>query len=143
MATKKYVLTENTKEVDGRTLHQIQALIDIPEHGVKAGDLGGWIESESNLSHYGKCWVAGNAYVFDEACVRDHAYVYGDAWVFGNARVFDNALVCGNTLVHGNACVFGNARVYGDAWVRGNARVYGNAEVFGDARIPGVDVIFF
>lgn len=46
---KKYELTGETKEIDGKILHRIRALIDIPEHDVKAGDLGGWIEAERNL----------------------------------------------------------------------------------------------
>lgn len=46
---KKYKLTGETKEIGGVTLHRIRALIDIPEHDVKAGDLGGWIEEEFNL----------------------------------------------------------------------------------------------
>ena len=58
---KKYELTNNTKY----GLHQIRALRDFSF--VKAGDLGGWIASESNLSHKGDCWVSGNAQVFDDA----------------------------------------------------------------------------
>jgi hypothetical protein len=38
---KKYILTETTKEWNGVTLHQIKAVRDIPEYGVKVGDLGG------------------------------------------------------------------------------------------------------
>ena len=74
---------------------------------VKAGDIGGWIEKEENLSHDGSAWV------------------YGDAWVHGNARV------------HGDAWVYSDAKVYGDAGVYGNAEVYGNARVHGDARVCG------
>lgn len=59
---KKYELTDATKVINGVTLHRIRALIDIPVHGVKAGDLGGWIEAERNLSQKGAAWVA------DEAC---------------------------------------------------------------------------
>ena len=31
-------------------LYHIRALRDIPRYGVKTGDLGGWIQSESNLA---------------------------------------------------------------------------------------------
>ena len=55
-------------------LYRIRALIDIPRHGVKVGDLGGLIEKEENLSHDGDCWV------------------YDDARVFGDARVSGNAV---------------------------------------------------
>ena len=41
---KKYCLTDETMSmVNGRMLHRIQALVDIPRAFVKAGDLGGWI----------------------------------------------------------------------------------------------------
>ena len=90
---KKYELTGETKETGSATLHRIRALIDIPSHGVKAGALGGWIESEKNLSQNGSAWVFGNARVFD------------DARVFGFARVFGSALVCGNAQVFGNATI--------------------------------------
>ena len=110
---KKYELTTNTKMLFGRKLFQIKALVSFGD--VTAGDLGGYIEKEENLSHDGTAWVYGNA------------RVSGDAWVYGNARVSGDARVYGNAWVYGNACV------YGDAWVSGDARVYGNAWVSGDA----------
>ena len=51
----KYKLTNKTIKVRGATLHQIQALKDFAD--VKAGDLGGWIEREENLSQESDCWV--------------------------------------------------------------------------------------
>lgn len=67
----KYKLTEETKQHEGITLYRIQALVDIPSIGVKAGDLGGWIESESNLSQEGDAWVFGNAKAYGNARVYD------------------------------------------------------------------------
>ena len=79
---RKYELADQIKTIrNGHTLHQIRALIDIPRYGVKAGDLGGWIETENNLSHEGDCWVGGGA------------RVGGGAQVNGNARVGGNAHV--------------------------------------------------
>lgn len=66
---KKYELTDETKGERGVTLHRIRALVDIERYGVKAGDLGGWIESEANLDHKSEARVSGEARVF------------GDAWV--------------------------------------------------------------
>ena len=62
---KKYKLTEETKEWCGRTLHRIEALKDFGD--VKAGDKGGWIEKEENLSHQGDAWVSGSARVSGSA----------------------------------------------------------------------------
>ena len=52
---RKYELTDETIICDGRILHRIKALRDFGN--VKARELGGWIEKESNLSHSGNCWV--------------------------------------------------------------------------------------
>jgi carbonic anhydrase/acetyltransferase-like protein (isoleucine patch superfamily) len=123
----KYKLTHNTKIVDGITLYQIQAIKDFGD--VKAGDVGGWIETECNLSHYGAAWVSGNA------------HVSGTAQVSGNAWVFDTARVSGTACVSGNAWVYGTARVSGDAQVSGTARVSGNAHVSDNAQVSGNAII--
>ena len=112
---KKYELTSETKVFLGKTLYRIKALVQFGN--VNAGDLGGWIEKEENLSQSGNAWVYGNA------------SVSGDARVYGDASVSGNASVYGDARVYGNARVSGDASVYGDAEVYGNARVYGNAEV--------------
>ena len=132
---KKYELTEDTKIINGIKLHRIQALRSFGD--VREGDVGGYIEKESNLSHYGNAWVFGNARVFGNAKVSEDACVRSDARVFGNARVFGDAWVTGNALVYSDAWVYGDAEVLGNAWVHGNARVYGNAWVFGDSGVFG------
>ena len=91
----KYELTDETIDVSGTTLHRIKALKDFGN--VKKGELGGYVESEYNLSQIGNCWVYGNA------------RVCGDAELCGNAKVCGNARVCGNAEVCGNARVYGNA----------------------------------
>ncbi len=45
---KKYELTTDTKTFLGRKLFRIKALISFGD--VKAGDMGGYVEKESNLS---------------------------------------------------------------------------------------------
>ena len=83
---KKYeLLKDDTKEISGHTLYRIKALRDFGD--VTKGDLGGYIESENNLSHYDNAWVYGNAMVFDDAWVYGNARVYGDARVYGNAVI--------------------------------------------------------
>lgn len=87
----KYEILKDVKiTVSGRELFRIKALIDIDRFGVKAGDLGGYIEKENNLSQDGDAWVYGNARVYGDA------RVYGNAWVCGDARVCGNAWVCGD-----------------------------------------------
>ena len=120
---KKYELTSETKIVFGHILYRIKALSSFG--CVSAGDLGGFLESEKNLSQNGNAWVSGDAEVF------------GDAWVYGDAEV------SGNARVSGNAWVSGNAEVFGDARVSGNAEVSGDAEVFGNAEVSEIGAIFW
>lgn len=91
----KYELTTNTKIVLGRKLFQIRALASFGN--VKAGKLGGYIESENNLTQNGNAWVRDDACVCDDACVSGNAQVYGNAYVCGNACVCGNARVSGNS----------------------------------------------
>jgi hypothetical protein len=103
MMDKKYELTAESVEFNGKQLYRIRALKDFG--GIKAGDLGGYIESENNLDQSGEAWVGGHALVSDEARVS------GNAQVIGNAQVSGEAWVSGRALVSGNAQVSGNARV--------------------------------
>ena len=128
---KKFKLTsEFIVDISGVKLFRIKALIEFGN--VKAGDLGGYIEKEENLSHMGNAWVSGNAQVSGDAQVFGDARVSGNAWVSGDARVSGDAQVFGDARVFGNAQVFGDARVFGNAWVSGDAWVSGNAQVSGD-----------
>ena len=99
---RKYKLTDECMQYEGHKLYRIQSLRSFSN--VKDGELGGYIESEDNLSHDGMCWV------------YDEAKVFGNAEVSGDANVFGNAKVCGN------------AKVYGKAEVRGDAKVYKNGD---------------
>ena len=75
---KKFELTDEFIIDDfGHKLFRIKALADFGT--IRAGELGGFVEKEENLSSD------------------------GNAWVYGNARVY------GNAQVYGNACVSGNA----------------------------------
>ena len=66
---KKYEMTNESVILNDKTLYRIRALVDFND--VKAGDLGGYIEKEENLSHYGNAWVYDNARVCDNARIYD------------------------------------------------------------------------
>lgn len=60
---KKYELCLDKKiSVFGVTFFRIKALISFGD--VKAGEIGGYIEKEENLSQSGNAWVFDNAQVF-------------------------------------------------------------------------------
>ena len=120
-------------------VHRIRALVDIPEYGVKAGDLGGFIEEEENLSHRGSAWVSDDAVVYGrQACVTGNAIVRGKAivsgteggtWIGENAEITDNATILRGTVA-------GNVKIYGNTFARGYCLyVSGDKSIGGDAII--------
>ena len=136
---KKYKLTEETINVDGRTLYRIEALTYFGD--VKQGDKGGFIENENNLTQYGKCWVYDNAEVSGYAMVHNNATVSGNAKVSGNAIIHEDAKVYGDAKVSGNAAVFGDTEIYDNAEVHGDAMVYENAKIYGNAKVSGKAIV--
>jgi hypothetical protein len=86
----------------------IVALRDFSD--VSAGEKGGYVHGEHNLSHYGDCWIYHKAIVCENARVEE------------NARVCDTAVVAGNSLVTENSVVEGDSFVH-DSVVRGESFV--------------------
>ena len=136
---KKFELTaENKLNWFGHELYRIRALIAFKTTNgekIDIGDLGGYVESEKNLSHDEKAWIFGDAEVWGAAEVYGNAKVLGNAEVWGDAKVWGDAEVYGNAKILGDAEVYGNAKILGNAEVYGNAKILGNAEVWGDAAI--------
>ena len=126
--TKKYEITDMIHPTKPQ-LRRIRALRDIPTVGVKAGDLGGWVEGEHNLYQEGEAWVSGEARVCDKAWVSGMALVSGSAWVSDSARVHGSAQVSDSARVSDSAWVFGSAEVAGMALVSDSARVSDSAIV--------------
>ncbi|MBA5724609.1 hypothetical protein [Candidatus Liberibacter sp.] len=75
---------------------------------MKKGDLGGYIESEDNLSQYDECWVGKTG------------------WVVGNSRVFDDALVDGRIydgVIRGRAYIGEDSEIHGDVYIGGRSYI--------------------
>lgn len=114
----KYRYTDETIDVNGHTLHRIEAVRNFGN--IKKGELGGFVESHHNLCNEGTCWIYNNA------------MVYGRSYVIGNSRVSDNASVScmeGSLYIYQNAHIRENAKIRGCVYIHNNACVYGNSEV--------------
>lgn len=157
--TKKFELTNETfyDECVEARVYRIKALRDFGD--VKAGDLGGFVEEESNLSHDGTCWIYDNAIVCrgskvsEEAEVRDTAVISDESYVWGNSRIYETPIVRSSRIrggvVHGdavvhNADVLWRGEVKDTAYVTGGvirdgAVVADNAHVSGNSYIDGYD----
>lgn len=115
-ASPKYeILPGEISGPDGGGYCQIRALRDIPEIDVSKGDLGGFVSSQTSLSHNGNSWVFEGGYIGDSAIVEGDAIVGDGAVVTGTAHVKDSAVICRDVVVDGNAIVGGDVVVrYGN-----------------------------
>ena len=125
---KKYeILKDTEKDFFGRKVYRIKALKDFSD--IKKGDIGGYVESEYNLSQKGDCWI------YDEAVACDNSVVCNNAVVCGNSIARDNSKICGYARVGGNSTVYGCVRLCGDTIVYDYAVVCGYARVDYNAKI--------
>ena len=131
---EKYELTsEFIINIFGIKLFRIKSLVAFAS--VTAGELGGYIEKEENLSQ------SGNAWLFDNAEAFGNARLFDNAELSDNARLFDDAVVTDNAVVTGAAFVTGAALLTGDAFVSGDAFVTGAAEVLKSTHVLAIGYI--
>jgi len=96
---KYELLKDQSIELASGTAYRIKALKSFGK--VEKGEVGGYVESEENLSQEGDCWigdkgiVCGKAKVYDNAQIHDHAIIMDNAKVYGNCGIMDNAKVYG------------------------------------------------
>ena len=127
MEEKKYKLIEGSRSWQyGRPIYRIQALRDFSD--VKKGDLGGFVESEANLSQEGNCWI------YDMAQAVEKSKVVGDACLRDYSRMYDSS------LLKDKAQLQGCARMIQYACLSDNA-VAIDVEISGFADITGEVVI--
>ena len=141
-STKKYEITDIAHPVYPE-LHRIRALRQVRED-VPVGTLGGFVQSEANLSQGNDdAWLYDDSVSRDEACVCDDARLYeqamaqdlalarGSVIMYGNAIACDNAIVTGGRICNG-ALVCGNARVRENTVTHIAPVVAGHCVVMGD-----------
>ena len=137
---KKYKLTDETIEVNGKTLYRIKALKDFSN--VKKGDRGGFIEKEENLSHLGDAWVYDDAKVFDNAEIFEDAVVRGMAQIYDYAKILECTIISGHAQIYGRSHVLGHARVYDMVQIYGDSIVGNYAKIYDEATICGYSMIY-
>ena len=118
---KKYEITDIAHPVYPE-LHRIRALRQVRED-VPAGELGGFVQSEANLSQ-----GSDDAWLYDDSISRHEASVCGGAQLHGRTVAQDLALVSGSSTMYGNAIACDSAIVTGGC-IRNDALVCGNARV--------------
>lgn len=106
---KKYRLGSKAKVLGcGTVVHEIIALRDIPKYSVSKGDIGGFVESEANLSQL----LDDDSWIKDDAIAKGHTRMEKGALLLHRAVVTDS-------LISGEIIIGADAQV-SDSELRGN-----------------------
>ena len=62
-ATRHRLLDDDTITVVGKTLYRLEAVCDIPEHGIVAGTRGGYVSKEAAFPQDSRAWIYPDARV--------------------------------------------------------------------------------
>ena len=123
MEDKKYELVPETiREFYSKPMYRIRALKDFSD--VKKGDLGGYIESEENLSHEGICWIYDASIVGLGGKVIDNAIVKSFSTVINGSEISDDAIVEKSSVIDEYSVVSDQSRVTKSIMVGGSAVLF-------------------
>lgn len=145
METRKYKLVRPSffsyedRMWQGQKIYRLKALRDIPLHGVKKGDFGGYVTSPSAVSHDGNCWIGQQAVTYGDVTLKDDAYIGGTASVVcdraryisitGNSQIIDEARVRVEATAKFNGGIFGDVIISGSAYVKNPKTIFGMVEI--------------
>lgn len=121
---KKYVLTDETRVEFGTVLYRIKAVRAFDE--VVEGQLGGFVESEYNLSHDGNCWIAQNALAMNRSKVRQNAWLMDECKLMAFADISGDVCLFDRVVLHGKVVVYGSVQIYGDTTIGGRIHLRGD-----------------
>lgn len=142
--TFKSCISDGEMSIVEIKLYRIQALKTFTKPGgynpvVHVGELGGYVESEDNLSQQGSCWI------FDKARVKDGGKVLDDAIVYDKCLVSKNSIVRGRSVVGGhcfvtNQSVIIDSRLEGNVIVNGHSTIHSGAYLYGEIGVDQSDI---
>ena len=123
---KKYELVmDDVYYLKNTHLFRIRALRDFGD--VKKGDLGGYVQSERNLSHSGDCWLYNYSKCYNNGRVTKNAKLLGRSEVKEYATATDNVVMMDYSTAQGDAYLGGSVIMRNWAVAGENCRVTENA----------------
>jgi len=121
-------------------LFRIKALKDFSD--VDAGDLGGLVDNEYNLSQEGDCWIYLNACALEDSRVFENAKIMGSARVSNEAKVYGHAKLFDQVKALGESKIFGHAELHNQVEISDRAQAKDNVTIRDAAKISGQAKIF-
>lgn len=142
---KKYTLSDQAMRLaDGTILHRIRALKSFDANGriVLKGALGGWVQSEDNLSQKGKCWIHDDARAYGQSRVLDDATLHDESEIADNVVISDAAAMYDHSSAMDSARISGDTRIMDFASIQDTAQIknaiaFENSRIFSNAIVTG------
>lgn len=136
---KSCISSEEESSVVEIKLYRIQALKTFTKSGgynpiIHVGELGGYVETEDNLSQEGNCWI------FGDAKVKDGGKVIDDAIIFDKVMVSNNSVIRGNSVVRDRCFVTHRSDIFdstlvGDVTVSDQSSIHSGSFLYGEIEV--------
>lgn len=101
----KYEFSGVTKERSGIILRQVRAIQDFGE--IKAGDVGGFIQHEHNLSQSGLCWLDKDSICYGDSKITSDAFV-------ANSTIISSKIGAESSILDSFVC---NSEITGESYI--------------------------
>lgn len=110
-------------------MYRINAVKSIPSIGVKSGDLGGFVQSELNLSQSGSAWIHPNSFVKGSARVSGDSYI-GDNCQISTGKISGISELYGVTVLDGDSKItIDNCHIQSDTFMTIGLGTYRNSHI--------------
>lgn len=135
---QKYVLLKVKNPDHSKTnfLYRIKANKSFND--VKAGDLGGYVSSQDNLSQEGNCWIYDDSMVLDNAFIDENALIFRNSIVRNNARISSNTNII-NSQISDNVYIIGESQVF-ESTIKNDVSITGSAIVINSLIADNVEI---
>lgn len=131
---KYEILTNDSIIYNDKTLYRIRLLKDIGNGDTfKAGEIGGYIENEFNLSQDGECWVDKNSKVIGNVKIYDNALINNSTVTNINneeSKIHGESIIVNATVNISGCDIYDNAKIIDINWLS-NSKVYGDSCLLG------------
>lgn len=133
---KKYKLSDVSITINRGAeivLYRIEAIRSFND--VICGDMGGYVESEDNLSQEDDCWIYDDSMVFNKARVSNKAVVHNNVIIYKGAIIKDNVIITDNVVIEGESIISGNSQISDNVEIYGTCNIYGNSIITNDVSL--------
>jgi len=120
-------IDKNSNEYAHGLRYRVKALRDFSD--IKAGDVGGFVTSEHNLSQNGDCWVYDDAKMFDNSEIHNDAKMHNNSEMHNNSKMLNNSEMFDSSKMHNNSKMYDSSKMYDNSKMRVNSEMLGNSEM--------------